>query len=128
MARVHDFVSLAPEGVDPAKVRTSNWNAPHILTGGTNGDLVTRSTGASDGEALIASVALGRVLASGGAGSAPTWVTRALLEGIVFPLTEPSSPADGTFWISATGTTPSRVISVKVRDLGITYTLLSVTV
>ncbi len=29
----HPFVSSQPEGSDPNKVRTSNWNAAHQLTG-----------------------------------------------------------------------------------------------
>lgn len=29
----HSFVSAQPEGSDPNKVRTSNWNADHALSG-----------------------------------------------------------------------------------------------
>jgi hypothetical protein len=127
MAVVHDFVSAAAVGPDPAKVRSPDWNADHNLTGGTNGDLVTRATASSDGMALLASVAVGRVLCSSGAATAPAGLTRAVLEGIQFPGTDPSAPADGLAWITATGTTPSLVIALKFRWAGVTRTLISVT-
>jgi|KBSMisStandDraft_5_1062788.scaffolds.fasta_scaffold1184048_1 hypothetical protein len=38
----------------------------------------------------------------------------------------PSSPQDGDFWIEASGTSPNRVISLKIRDGGATYTLASI--
>lgn len=126
MAIVHKFVSTEPEGSDPAKVKTSNWNATLDLTGGTNGDLVTRSTGAGDGMALLASVALGQVLASGGAGSAPAWTARPLLELITYVGTDPASPANNSMWILITGTTPSATFAVRARAQGVTFNVLSV--
>ena len=42
-------------------------------------------------------------------------------------LATPGSLADGDWWVEATGTTPSRVAAIKVRDGGVTRTIASVT-
>lgn len=39
----------------------------------------------------------------------------------------PASLADGDVWIEASGVSPARVLSLKVRDGGVTRTLVSVT-
>ena len=43
------------------------------------------------------------------------------------PLTTPSSPANGDLWVEASGSTPNRVVEVKLRDGGVTYTILTFT-
>jgi hypothetical protein len=40
---------------------------------------------------------------------------------------DPVSPVQGQVWILLTGTSPTRVASLKFRDGGVTYTLVSVT-
>jgi hypothetical protein len=42
-------------------------------------------------------------------------------------LTTPSNLADGDLWAEATGTSPSRVVTLKLRDGGSTITLLTIT-
>jgi hypothetical protein len=127
MAVVHNFVSLAPEGADPSKVRTSHWNADHSLTGGTNGDLLVRSTGASDGQAFIASSALGQVLCSGGVGSPPAFSSRPLLELVTYTGSDPVSPPNNSSWALITGTTPTATWAWRARAQGVTFTIISVT-
>jgi len=40
----------------------------------------------------------------------------------------PGSPADGDYWIEASGTSPNRTISLVIRDSGVSYILASITV
>ena len=42
--------------------------------------------------------------------------------------TVPSSPADGNWWVEASGTSPSRLLALKVKDGGVVYTIASVTI
>lgn len=58
----------------------------------------------SDGAAWV-SVAAGKVLAA-----------------------DPATPSDDTWWIRASGVTPTLVIDLRVRIAGVTYTLRTVTV
>jgi pectate lyase-like protein len=44
----HKFTSAWPEGADPLKVRTSNWNDEHAFAGGSNGDVLAWLSTASD--------------------------------------------------------------------------------
>lgn len=39
---------------------------------------------------------------------------------------DPASPADGDVWVRATGTSPTRTISLRVRDNGVTYTIAEI--
>lgn len=41
-------------------------------------------------------------------------------------LTTPSNLANGDVWVEATGTSPSRVVTLKLRDGGSTVTLLTI--
>ena len=49
----HKFVSTKPESADTTIVSKNEWNEEHAFTGGTNGQYLTRSTGASDGAAWL---------------------------------------------------------------------------
>jgi hypothetical protein len=40
---------------------------------------------------------------------------------------DPGSPADGTWWVVGSGTSPTRTIALRVREGGVTYTLASIT-
>jgi hypothetical protein len=42
-------------------------------------------------------------------------------------LTTPASVSDGDWWVECTGTSPSRVCAIKVRDAGTTRTIASLT-
>lgn len=71
MSLTHAFATAFADGADTTKVRPSNWNAEHVITGGNLGALVYQGT---DGVAsLINSVASGQVLVSGGAAAAPSY-------------------------------------------------------
>lgn len=110
---------------DPAAViKLSYWPKEHDFSGGNHGGLVMRDTASSDGASWLQSVATG-VLTAQGAGTAPAYSLRPLLDGVVLPLTDPSSPPDGLLWITATGVTPAMTIQIKVRVAGVTYTVLS---
>ena len=69
----HAFSSAVADGPDLTKVNKTRWNAHHPFSGGTNGDLLIRDTGDSDGASWLASAAIGRVLISAGAGSPPVF-------------------------------------------------------
>lgn len=49
----HSFVSGKPDGVDASLVRPSDWNDCHLLSGGTNGQVIQRDTGAADGWSFV---------------------------------------------------------------------------
>jgi hypothetical protein len=40
--------------------------------------------------------------------------------------TPPNNPDDLTWWIEVSGTSPNRIIALKVQDEGYTYTLASI--
>ncbi len=45
----HAFVSAKADGADATLIRPGNWNAGHKWTGGSNNDLMTRDSVATDG-------------------------------------------------------------------------------
>lgn len=45
----HSFVSAKSDGADATKVQPSNWNAEHAFAGGSNGQVLVRDSGQSDG-------------------------------------------------------------------------------
>jgi hypothetical protein len=128
MALIHADAAGSAIADDPAAtIKHSWWDKNHQFTGGTNGDLLTRDTsGANGGMAWIASVALGRVLASGGAGQPPAWTTAPPLEGVVFPLTDPAAPVNGQVWCIATGSVGSGTFTIRARVAGVTINVISV--
>lgn len=131
MPIVHRKVSGVSDNAETGKVQPSDWNDSHRLTGGTHGDLVVRSTADSTtGAAYLTSVAAGYVLASAGAGSLPVYTQTPLLIALALgsTLPDPVDPQDGWVWVSATGTTPNRRISLKVRDQSATRELAFITV
>lgn len=65
----------------------------------------------------------GGVLTSGGEGSGDP-ADRVSNPG----LATVSGLANGDAWVEASGTTPNRLISLKVRDGGVTYTLAEIEV
>lgn len=40
---------------------------------------------------------------------------------------DPGSPADDTWWVVRTGTTPTMTVALKARIAGVTYTITSIT-
>lgn len=107
-ALTHAKVSLVVDGADPTQVQPSDWNDDHQLTGGSNGQLVVVDTSAPSRIGLVSSP-----------------LVASLLFGT---MAAPASPSNGEVWVEASGTSPSRVLALKVRDGGTTYTLLSITV
>lgn len=100
--------SELPDLPDDTQVRPSDWNSIHEVTGGTDQDVIIRDfASVSDGLGFT------KILA---------------LIAILFNQPEPSSPVDGMLWLSRSGTSPSRVIALKVQDGGVTYTLFEITV
>jgi hypothetical protein len=125
---IHNHVAPTVIPDNPADaVPLSKWNEEHRLNGGNHGALFVRDTASTFGGNWLASVAAG-VLAAQGVGVMPAFTQSPVLLGIQFPLTTPASPPDGFMWIEASGTSPSRVINLQLRDQGVTRTLLSVTV
>jgi hypothetical protein len=49
MPITHPFVSGKADGTDTTRVRPSNWNASHTLSGGSTGQTVIRDAGQADG-------------------------------------------------------------------------------
>lgn len=49
MPITHPFVSGKADGTDTTRVRPSNWNANHTLSGGSTGQTVIRDAGQADG-------------------------------------------------------------------------------
>ena len=87
----HAFQSALPD--DPAYtgyVQPSNWNAAEVFTLGSQYDLVQRDTGSSTGASYT---------------SSPRVAT------VVFPLTAPVSPPNGSWWVEDDGVT----VSIKVK-------------
>ncbi len=104
----HRKTSGVADGVDTTKVRPqSDWNDEHVFSGGSNGDVLVRDTGQSDGA---------------------NWTNLPIFGAVQFLLTDPVSPVNGQVWFTASGTTPTRSIKLKIRDLGITQTILEITV
>lgn len=46
---------------------------------------------------------------------------------IVAETTAPSSPVQAQWWVEVTGTTPTRIAALKIRDGGVTLTIASIT-
>jgi hypothetical protein len=90
---VHDFVSAVADGPDPLKVNKTRWNDHHDFTGGATGALLVRDTVATGGAAWVDAVAIGRVLASAGAGVVPAWTTSPSLTALT--LSTPLAPTSG---------------------------------
>lgn len=78
---VHAFVSGKSNGSDGTLVQPSNWNAAHVLSGATQGDLIVAATSTTTGS--IAAVAVGQVLVSGGVGVAPAWSASPTLTSVL---------------------------------------------
>jgi hypothetical protein len=91
----HKFVSGIPDGADSTQVRPSNWNDEHAFAGGSHNQLLKRDTGATDGVSW-------------------TDILSALV--VRFLLTTPASPQNGDIWIEMAGTSPSRTITLYIRD------------
>jgi hypothetical protein len=85
----HSFVSGAADGTDPSKLRPSNWNAAHVLSGATTGDLLCASSASS--LTGVADVAAGSVLTSGGVGSLPAWSATPTLTALTLGTTPATS-------------------------------------
>ena len=125
---IHDHVAPTIIADNPADaVPLSNWNEEHKFTGGNHGSIAVRDSAATYGGNWLASVAAG-VLAAAGAGSMPVYTEKPALLGILFPLTTPASPPDGLFWVEASGTSPNRIISLNLRDQGVTRIIYSIVV
>jgi hypothetical protein len=95
-----------------------------VLQGNGTGKPWTFTTNSAQGNVPAGGTA-GQVLAS--TGSSSGWSGRPVLEGVLFPYTAPSAPADGTVWVEVGGTSPTRVATLKFQDGGVTRTLFSVT-
>jgi hypothetical protein len=58
------------------------------------------------------------------------WNTELVVQTLYFgsgALVDPPSPRDGELWPFATGVSPARTIGIKMRDLGVTRTVTSIT-
>ena len=77
----HEYTATQPDGAS-GKVRKSEWNAYHKLTGGGHGDILLRSTSDQYGGELLATVAIGSVLASQGIGTHPAWSSSPSLQSL----------------------------------------------
>jgi hypothetical protein len=122
----HKFTDPKADQPDATLVRPSNWNDEHAISGGTNGALMLRDTGATDGGNWLAAVAAGQVLISQGAAAAPVYSESPTVRTVRFLTSAPASPATGDFWIEITGVTPTGTITSKFRVSGTTVTLFEV--
>lgn len=48
--------------------------------------------------------------------------------GLFVLAADPVSPINGQVWLTASGTSPSRTIALKVRDQGVTQEIIAITV
>lgn len=122
---VHAFVSAKSNGSDGTLIQPSNWNAAHLLSGATQGDLLVAASSTATGS--VAAVAAGQVLISNGASVVPVYSPSPTVTTVRYPMTTPGAPINTDTWIDASGVSPARVISLKVRDGGATRTLASIT-
>ncbi len=126
----HRFQSTKALGPDATKVRSDPWNDDHPLSGGTLGDLLYRDTAqdATSGASWLTSVVVGRVLVSGGVGTAPAWSASPSLTSLTLSTPLPvasggTAMATGTpgdiLYFSGTGTI------AKLADVAIGSVLVS---
>lgn len=99
----------------------SGTGSPQTVVTGKVGDLFLRSDGGTDTTLYVKESGTGtsgwRAMSSAAVGTVDRLSNAAL--------TTVSSPADGDVWFEATGSSPSRVVSLKLRDGGSTVTLQS---
>lgn len=104
---IHQKEILTADSADTSKLQPSDWNAGHKFTGGAvNQPLVRDPSDATFGV---------------------TWGTIIAVTAVQGTMSAPSPLADGMWWVEASGSSPSRTISFKARDQGVTRTLFSIT-
>jgi hypothetical protein len=101
----HKFTSPKPQTADPTMVGSSQWNDEHVFAGGSNGQILQRDSGQTDGA---------------------TWTSNPSLSTIVFPLTTPGAPVAGAMWLDTEGTTPDMYVRLKARLNGADVVLLEI--
>ena len=57
----------------------------------------------------------------------PVWAAAGSTSAITMLTSDPVPAIDGTAWIVYTGTSPTQIVSLKVRLGGVTSTLISIT-
>lgn len=104
----HVFVSGKPPSADATKIDGPNWDADELFSGaGANGAIPYSDSGVTNGASWLESVVTGRVLVSGGAGSAPAWSATPSLTSATFGNyvvgSGPFVLASGHRWIHSEG-------------------------
>lgn len=69
---LHNFVSAKPDGADTSKLRPSDWNAEHVFSGGSIGNVLVRDTGVSNGASWTATPSLTGLSLGDGTSDAPS--------------------------------------------------------
>lgn len=124
----HRLISSVPDNLVAGLIKPSHWNDSLVVSGSIHGALLLRDTGDADGHSFLASVAAGQVLASAGVGALPAFTASPSLTAVRFPLTDPPSPQNGDFWMTASGSAPgSYLVRFKIRHNGVTLVPLEVT-
>jgi hypothetical protein len=54
-----------------------------------------------------------------------TW--QSYVDGGIFLTVTPATPVNGQWWVECTGTSPTRIAAIKIRDGGVTRTIASIT-
>lgn len=101
----HRFESAVADGPETTEIRPSNWNDEHVVTGGNDDDVLVRDSGESDGV---------------------RFTNLPIFGAVQFLLTDPVSPVNGQLWVTASGSSPTRSIKLKLRDLGVTVTIIEI--
>lgn len=118
--------------------QTERWLLQRILTlekrlagGGGGGGSTPMSRQIISGAGLTGGgdLSADRTLAVGAGVGITVNADDVALSGILPVLSaDPGAPTNGTAWLLATGTTPTRALALRIRDGGVTYTIAEITI